>query len=177
MNLFWWTCGGTPRPHLKGRADREDILVVIGLAQARAKQPFSCEVCQNCSMPSRDYESGYWEPGECAARPALANLKTFPFKRVPHSCHERGHFALNYWASAFAHLYYDGKDDEDRLTLRLWRMADRLGNVNLNERNQKRVDAALDRFMARKGALITFMFQKKGANRHKERDLAEGASI
>lgn len=153
MPLTWWPgYVGPPSPHLEGKPTREDILVVIGLAQVRAQRPFSCEECASCSMPSYDHEYGYWEPGECCARPSIAYLKAFPFKRVPASCHERNHFSLEFWRSDFSLLYYpddpDGK--EERISLRVWRMADAYGRIKLNARNQHRVDEALARFMSSK---------------------------
>lgn len=140
-----------PEPFQAGKPTRDDILVVIGLAQARSREPFGCEECQCCSVGGCDYY-GECDSSECTARPFMANLRTFPFKRVPAKCHEQGHFCLSFWVSEFMHLYWmDGPDDMDeKLSLRVWRMSGPTGDVKLNERNQRRVDEALARFMAMK---------------------------
>lgn len=147
MTMIWEEFG---RPALRRPLTREDVLIVAGLANARAQEQFSCEEC-GCFTPEySSYEYGEYEPPSCCHREANGNLKTFPFRRAPARC-----FVLHFWASEFVWCFSDwAASDQGRESthplMHLWRMSGPCGEVRLNDRNKPRVAEALARFMAQK---------------------------
>lgn len=141
---------------LEGKPNKDDILIVLGMAIEKRDAGFGCNECVYCSTDCIDeYSSNCWDycehpdPKKCRR----GNLKTFPFKNSPKDC-----FSIEPWASPFINLAISYEGDlwpNDcacrRAALRLWRATDSCGIPRLKPENESKAKKAWSKFKERTG--------------------------
>lgn len=128
---------------------RNDLLVLVGMANREAAGEFGCNDCLHRGNDcDEEYSTKDWPNCDHEEAGFMAHLNGFPFKRIPRPCREK-HFSM---AISFLdchtmpfHFFRDEYEESKipHALLRLGRSQGRFGEIRLNERNQKRVAAAL----------------------------------
>lgn len=141
---------------LKGEPNKEDILIVLGMALEDRDKGFGCKECFHCTHECLDeYGSNCFEYCEHpdTKKRGRSNLKSFPFKNAPKDC-----FFLHDWATPFVHLAISYEGDfwpndcaGRRAALRLWKATDRFGVPRLKPENEAKAKKAYADFKARTG--------------------------